>query len=66
MRVTKLVNVADVGRPINPRIVETQLSGAAMMQFGFTMQEKMEFDAGQVTNASFADYKIPAFSTFRQ
>jgi CO/xanthine dehydrogenase Mo-binding subunit len=59
VRVTRLVNIADVGRPINPRIVETQLSGAAVMQFGFTMQEKMEFDAGQVTNASFADYKIP-------
>ena len=57
---TKLVNVADVGRPINPRIVETQISGAAIMQFGFTMQEKMEFDAGQVTNASLADYKIPS------
>ncbi len=60
VRVTKLVNVADVGRPINPRIVETQLSGASVMQFGFTMQEKMEFDGGQVTNASFADYKIPS------
>src|SRR5262249_52123092 len=60
VRVTKLVNVADAGRPINPRIVETQLSGASIMQFGFTMQEKMEFDAGQVTNASFADYKIPS------
>jgi CO/xanthine dehydrogenase Mo-binding subunit len=60
VRVTKLINVADVGRPINPRIVETQLSGASVMQFGFTMQEKMEFDAGQVTNASFADYKIPS------
>ena len=60
VRVTKLVNVADVGRPINPRIVETQISGAAVMQFGFTMQEKMEFDAGQVTNASLADYKIPS------
>jgi len=24
------------------------------------MQEKMEFDSGQVTNASFADYKIPS------
>jgi CO/xanthine dehydrogenase Mo-binding subunit len=59
VRVTKLINVADLGRPINPRIVETQLSGASIMQFGFTMQEKMEFDAGQVTNASFADYKIP-------
>jgi len=36
-RVTRLVNVADVGTPINPRIVETQLSGAAIMQLGFTV-----------------------------
>jgi len=36
------------------------VSGAAVMQLGFTMQEKMEFDAGQVTNASLADYKIPS------
>jgi CO/xanthine dehydrogenase Mo-binding subunit len=61
VRVTKLVNVADLGRPINPRIVETQLSGAAIMQLGFTMSEQMNFDAGQVTNASLADYKIPGF-----
>src|SRR5262247_3018136 len=60
VRVVKLINVVDVGRPINPRIVETQISGAAVMQLGFTMQEKMEFDAGQVTNASLADYKIPS------
>jgi CO/xanthine dehydrogenase Mo-binding subunit len=31
-----------------------------VMQLGFTMQEKIEFDSGQVTNASFADYKIPS------
>ena len=60
VRVTRLVNVADAGRPINPKVVETQISGAAVMQFGFTMQEKMEFDGGQVTNASLADYKIPS------
>jgi CO/xanthine dehydrogenase Mo-binding subunit len=60
VRVTRLVNVADVGTPINPRIVETQLSGAAIMQLGFTLFEKMEFDAqGQLRNASFAEYKIP-------
>jgi CO/xanthine dehydrogenase Mo-binding subunit len=59
VRVTRLINVADVGQPINPKLVETQLSGAAIMQLGFTLFEKMEFDAGQVTNASFADYKIP-------
>jgi CO/xanthine dehydrogenase Mo-binding subunit len=59
VRVTRLVNVADLGKPMNPKIVETQLSGAAVMQLGFTMFEKMEFDGGQVTNASLADYKIP-------
>ena len=59
VRITKLVNVCDIGKPINPKICETQISGAAMMQLGFTMFEKMQFDGGQVTNASLADYKIP-------
>jgi CO/xanthine dehydrogenase Mo-binding subunit len=62
VRVTRLVSVADVGTPINPRIVETQLSGAAIMQLGFTLFEKMLFDAdGQLRNASLAEYKIPGF-----
>src|SRR5262249_34007517 len=59
IKVTKIVNVADVGKTINPKIVETQLSSAAIMQLGFTLFEKMNFDGGQVTNASLADYKIP-------
>src|SRR6185436_19949079 len=46
VRLTRLINVADVGTPI--------------MQLGFTMHEKMVFDAqGQLRNASFAEYKIP-------
>src|SRR5206468_9908825 len=57
VRITRLINVADVGTPINPKIVETQLSGAAIMQLGFTLFEKMEFDRnGQLRNASFAEY----------
>src|SRR5208337_806359 len=59
VRITRLVNVVDCGRPLNPKIVETQISGGAMMQLGFTLFEKMHFDGGQVTNASLADYKIP-------
>jgi CO/xanthine dehydrogenase Mo-binding subunit len=60
VRITRLVNVADVGTPINPRIVETQLSGASIMQLGFTLFEKMVFDAdGQLRNSSLAEYKIP-------
>ena len=59
VRITRLINVADVGKPINPKIVEAQLSGASLMQLGFSMFEKMHIDGGQVTNASLADYKIP-------
>jgi len=60
VRVIRLINVADVGKPINPKIVETQLSGASLMQLGFSMFEKIDVDGGQITNASLADYKIPA------
>jgi CO/xanthine dehydrogenase Mo-binding subunit len=59
--VTKLINIADAGKPVNPKICRTQISGGAIMQLGFTLYEDMVFDGGQVTNASFADYKIPGF-----
>ena len=61
VKITKLINVVDCGKAINPKIVETQISGAALMHLGFTMFEKMHIDGGQVTNASLADYKIPGF-----
>jgi CO/xanthine dehydrogenase Mo-binding subunit len=61
VRVLRMINAADAGRPINPKICRTQLSGGAIMQLGFTLYEDMIFDGGQVTNASFADYKIPGF-----
>jgi CO/xanthine dehydrogenase Mo-binding subunit len=59
VRVTRLVNVADCGTPINPKIATTQVSGGAIMSLGFTLFEDMILDGGQVTNASLADYKIP-------
>jgi CO/xanthine dehydrogenase Mo-binding subunit len=59
IEVTRLVNVADVGRAINPASVERQLTGAAIMQLGFTLFEEMVINDGQVLNASLADYKIP-------
>jgi CO/xanthine dehydrogenase Mo-binding subunit len=58
VRVAKLVSVADAGKAINPKIVETQISGGALMQLGFTLFEKIHIDGGQITNASLADYKI--------
>jgi len=59
VKVTKLVNIIDGGKPVNPSIARTQISGATVMQLGFTSLEKMNLDGGQVTNASLADYKVP-------
>lgn len=58
-KITKLISVADVGTALNPKLVQAQLSGAAIMQLGFTTTEDMVFVDGQLTNGSFADYKIP-------
>jgi len=59
-KVTRLVNVADIGTAINPTLARLQLSGAAIMQYGFTTTENMIFLDGQLTNGSLADYKIPS------
>jgi CO/xanthine dehydrogenase Mo-binding subunit len=58
-KITRLINVADVGTAINPKLVKVQLSGAGIMQLGFTTTEEMTFRDGQLTNGSLADYKIP-------
>jgi len=60
VKILRMENVVDCGTAINPKIVETQLSSAAIMQLGISMFEEMEFDEiGQLRNASFAEYKIP-------
>jgi CO/xanthine dehydrogenase Mo-binding subunit len=59
IKVTRLINIGDVGVAINPKLVKAQLSGAAIMQLGFTLTENMIFLDGQLTNGSLADYKIP-------
>jgi len=59
-RIVRMENVVDCGTPINPKILATQISGAAIMQLGAALYEKMDFDEdGQLRNASFAEYKIP-------
>jgi CO/xanthine dehydrogenase Mo-binding subunit len=59
IRVLRLVTVADAGTPVNPRIVETQLTGAAIQHLGMTLFENMEFTDGQLRNPNLAEYKIP-------
>jgi len=62
-RILRMENVVDCGAVLNPRIVESQVSGAAIMQLGAALYEEMEFDEdGQLRNASFAEYKIPGIT----
>ena len=58
----KLIRVAsahDVGRAINRLAVTGQIEGGIMMGLGYALSENLLFDEGKITNASFADYKIP-------
>jgi CO/xanthine dehydrogenase Mo-binding subunit len=59
LTIAKLINIADIGAAINPKMVRVQISGAAIMQLGFTTTEQMLFHDGQLTNNSLAEYKIP-------
>jgi carbon-monoxide dehydrogenase large subunit/6-hydroxypseudooxynicotine dehydrogenase subunit gamma len=52
---------ADVGRAINPSIVEGQLVGGVVQGIGGTLLEKLDYDeSGQLLTGSFADYLLPS------
>lgn len=59
--VLKTSSVADVGKAINPRQVETQEMGGIMQGLGNAIYEEMIFDreTGQLLNSTLYDYHIP-------
>jgi CO/xanthine dehydrogenase Mo-binding subunit len=60
VRVEQLVLGYDVGRAVNPRIIEGQLVGAAMQAIGGALLEEFVYDEdGNPLAASFMDYLMP-------
>jgi carbon-monoxide dehydrogenase large subunit len=60
VRVEQLVLGYDVGRAINPQIIEGQLVGAAMQAIGGALLEQFVYDEdGNPLAASFMDYLMP-------
>ncbi|MCW5849256.1 MAG: xanthine dehydrogenase family protein molybdopterin-binding subunit [Anaerolineae bacterium] len=54
------VVIQDVGRAINPLIVEGQIHGGASQSVGYAILEEMRYDeGGQLLSASFMDYAMP-------
>lgn len=60
VEVVKTATVADVGKAINPLLVERQDEGGAMQGLGNCMFEEMLFaDDGSVMNDTLLEYRVP-------
>jgi CO/xanthine dehydrogenase Mo-binding subunit len=58
-RAVEAWSAIDVGRAINPRLVEVQIEGGLVQGLGFALYEEMVWDGPRLVNPSLMDYKIP-------
>lgn len=56
-RVTKAVMAIDVGRPINPRGLQAQMSGGIMDAISTVLQAGLHIDKGAVREGSYSDFQ---------
>ena len=57
--VAEVWSVADVGRAINPPLVEVQLHGGFVQGLGYALHEEMVWDRARLANPPLMDYKVP-------
>ena len=58
VRILQYVAAHDVGKAINPLLLEGQVYGGVMMGVGYALTEQVISDKGQNMNPNFRDYKI--------
>lgn len=59
VKVRKMVSSFDVGRVINPQLIEGQFEGALVQAMGTALWEDMLMEEGVCKAPNFVDYKIP-------
>ncbi len=60
LRILKVVVGADVGRAVNPALIEAQLAGGAAFGIGNAVLESLEYDRnGQLLTGTLLDYALP-------
>ena len=57
--VNKMATIADVGKAINPMLVERQDEGAVVQGVGNALFEEMVYADGYLTNDNLLEYRIP-------
>ena len=50
----------ELGRALNPRLVEQQLVGGALMGLGHALFDRLVFDEGRIANGNLLDYQLPS------
>ncbi|RLA91256.1 MAG: xanthine dehydrogenase family protein molybdopterin-binding subunit [Deltaproteobacteria bacterium] len=58
VEIKKYFAAHDVGRALNPMLLEGQIYGAAVMGTGYALTEQLILKQGKVMNDNFLDYKI--------
>jgi CO/xanthine dehydrogenase Mo-binding subunit len=59
VRVERYVSVADVGRAINPLLLEGQDEGGVVQGLGHTLLEEMRYEDGHLLNGMLLAYRVP-------
>jgi isoquinoline 1-oxidoreductase len=59
--VRRVTQSYECGAIVNPDNLLKQVQGALIMGIGPALREEMQFDNGQILNASFGKYKVPRF-----
>ncbi len=61
VNVLRTATCADVGRAINPQLVERQDEGATLQGIGNALLEEMVYEDGLLLNDTLLDYRVPSF-----
>jgi CO/xanthine dehydrogenase Mo-binding subunit len=61
VRLLKTATVADVGKAINPQLIERQDEGATLQGIGNALIEEMVYDNAELQNDTMLDYHVPTF-----
>ncbi len=59
IHVTRVVSTSDVGRAVNPQLVEGQVEGAVAQALGYSVMEHLISEQGRIKNPFLSTYLIP-------
>jgi CO/xanthine dehydrogenase Mo-binding subunit len=59
IRLDRVVSTNDVGRAVNPTLIEGQIEGAVVQAYGYAVMENLQVRDGHILNPYLSQYLIP-------